>query len=137
MRYNKKGFTLLEMMIVVAIIGILISIVLPSYQRYTQRARFSEIVQAVAPYKIGVEECYQITDDLRTCQAGQSGMPDPIEHGLGLVNALMVKSGIITVIPKKKSGILSSDTLILTPSIQNNTIHWTQSGGAVQRGLVR
>jgi len=137
MQHNIKGFTLLEMMIVIAIIGILISIVLPSYQRYTQRARFSEITQAIAPYKIGVEECYQITDDLKNCQTGQGGMPDAIGQGLGLVNTLTVKSGIIMVIPKKKSGILASDTLILTPSIQNNTIHWKQSGGAVQRGLVR
>ena len=137
MKQQKKGFTLLEMMIVIAIIGILISIALPSYQRYTQRARFSEIVEATEPYKIGVEECYQITNDLKTCQAGQNGMPDPITQGLGLVHTLTVKSGIIIATPQKQSGIRTTDTLILTPLIENNTIHWKQSGGAVERGLVR
>jgi type IV pilus assembly protein PilA len=135
--YYSKGFTLLEMMIVIAIIGILISIVLPSYRRYTQRAHFSEVVQAVAPYKIGVEECYQINNDLNSCQAGKGGMPNAISQGAGLVKTLIVKSGVITVVPRGKFGIRSTDTLILKPTLQSNSIVWRQSGGAVTRGLVR
>jgi type IV pilus assembly protein PilA len=137
MQHRLQGFTLLEMMIVIAIIGILISIVLPSYQRYTQRAHFSEIVQAVAPYKIGVEECYQITNSLSNCKTGQGGMPDAITRGAGLVKTLHVKSGVITVVPQEKSGIKSSDTLKLIPKIQYNHITWQQTGGAVDRGLIR
>lgn len=52
---TQKGFTLIELMIVVAIIGILAAVALPAYQTYTQRARFSEVVLATTPYKSAVE----------------------------------------------------------------------------------
>jgi type IV pilus assembly protein PilA len=137
MNNQTAGFTLLEMMIVIAIIGILISIALPSYRRYTQRAHFSEIVQALAPYKVGVEECYQVTDSFDTCNAGQDGMPPAMTTDHGLIHQLTVTSGIIRVTPRKIYGISPTDTLILTPELKNDTIMWKKSGGAVKRGLVR
>ena len=52
---KQQGFTLIELMIVVAIIGILAAVALPAYQTYTQRARFSEVVLATTPYKSAFE----------------------------------------------------------------------------------
>ena len=54
-----KGFTLIELMIVVAIIGILASIALPSYQTYTNKAKYSEVILAVSTVKLSMETCLQ------------------------------------------------------------------------------
>jgi len=134
---KNSGFTLIELLITMAIIGILTVIALPSYQKYTRRAHYTEVVQATAPYKLGVEECYQVMGGLDQCNAGENGVPDNIEsgQGAGLIDSVTVDDNDkIVVTPKELYGIKPEDTYELTPTESNSVLTWTSSGGGVEKG---
>ncbi|EKE01937.1 MAG: type IV-A pilin protein PilA [uncultured bacterium] len=134
--YN-RGFTLIELLIAIAIVGILTSISIPSYQNYTRKAHYTEIVQATTPFKLGIEECFQLTGDLRNCRPGANGVPKNIDagSGVGLIDGVVVGDmGVIAVTPRDLYGIKPTDNYILTPAAQNNQLTWTSSGGGVEQG---
>lgn len=137
---KQQGFTLLELMITVAIIGILAAIAIPSYQDYTRRAAYSEVVMQTEPYKIGVMSCYQFSGTFAGCDAGTGDVPQGIVGGRSLVDTLVVKDGVITVTPNTMKGITPEDTYVLTPQVpdQNtNAVLWKSSGGGVTKGYAK
>lgn len=101
MKTLQKGFTLIELMIVVAIIGILAAVALPAYNNYTNKARFSEMVMAVSPMKTELSSCAQsgecaaaglwggagatpgvlVVSDAAGAVVGQTSVPIPTANG--------------------------------------------------------
>ena len=87
MKKIQQGFTLIELMIVIAIIGILASVALPAYSNYTNKAAFSEVVLATSSVKADVEVCAQRADINNTLyitlciNGGGRGVNDPVGTG--------------------------------------------------------
>ena len=117
---NNKGFTLIELMIVVAIIGILAAVALPAYQDYTLKAKFTEVTVASGAAKTAVELCVQLTGAETDCDSGSNGVPTDVVAADGVLG-ITTLNGKITVAPHSTNTALSGSKYELTPTVTTAT----------------
>ena len=134
----QAGFTLIELMIVVAIIGILAAVALPAYSKYMDKAKFSEVILSTQAAKTAVEICatdLPVVNSLPNtgCIGGAAGIPadvtspNPSKYTATVTTAA---TGVITAVPKSFGNVTATQTYILTPAVDaNGKVTWTVSGG--------
>ena len=132
MNTMQKGFTLIELMIVVAIIGILAAIAIPAYQNYTKRSHVSEGLSLAGGAKTGITEFYSSNNRWPGATTGNAsvGLAPAGSIKGNAVNSVLVNGSTITITYNTKVGT-GSPTLIMQGTPSGGGMEWSCSGGTL------
>ena len=125
MKKVQQGFTLIELMIVVAIIGILAAIALPQYQQYTKKARFTEAISVAESYKTAVALCAQDLGTVTGCSGGSNGVPADRTTATGNVASVATSNGKVTVTSTVTNSAGTAYVYEVTPTVNADSVTWS------------
>jgi type IV pilus assembly protein PilA len=123
-RKLQQGFTLIELMIVIAILGILIAIALPAYQDYSIRTKKSECLSVAAAAKLAVAETFGSGVALASIDTAAAGYSYATSD---YCSAVSIAAGVVTAGPTVNTGAATETTFTLTPDVAvgSGRIDWT------------
>ena len=132
MKKVQQGFTLIELMIVVAIIGILAAIAIPAYQDYTIRAQVSEGINLASGAKAAIAEYFMDTGAWPTGNASAGLETAGNIVGNYVTGVAVGAAGRVTVTYGNQANAqIQADTLFLTPTSNAGSVQWTCSAGGL------
>jgi type IV pilus assembly protein PilA len=141
MKRMQKGFTLIELMIVVAIIGILAAVAIPQYQDYTVKAKLSKSAGYVAPIKTALAVFNQENGSFNLPSAsawGSLGMGTPSSTPEVSTVSVSQTSGIISIgLNNIKAGSIDGKTIVMTPAAGATAIVWSNQCTGVTEPVVK
>ena len=121
MNKMQQGFTLIELMIVVASIGILAAVAIPQYQQYTTKAKFADVLSQAEGYKAAVALCAQENAGVLTsCDAGSSGIP-AAPAATANVASIGVTDGVVTATATAAAG---GYVYAVAPVVDGSILKW-------------